>query len=83
MNKTRCFLKIEVKFECPHCKEYIDLLQSPFTDDGWIYDLVMPNDRPWSGACQDFSKEYENTFGEKFECPECGKHVDIGKIEYI
>ena len=82
MSKTRCFLKIRVEYECPHCNEYVDLLQSPFTDDGWIYDLVMPKDKCWSDACEDFSKEYRESFGEEFKCPECGGLVDIGEIEY-
>jgi hypothetical protein len=83
MKKTAGYLNIKIYVDCPNCNERIDLLSSPYTDDGWIYELVMPKDGPWSGACDDFSKEYIDSFGEDFECEHCGKVIDVGNILYI
>jgi len=76
-------LNITVTYECPHCTEYNDLVEDDkLRDDGWIYKLIMPDNAPWSGACENFSKEYKESFGEDYCCPKCGKAIDIGRINY-
>lgn len=76
-------LNISVDVWCPECGECIDLISvDGLRDDGWIYNLVMPKDEHWSGACMDFSKEYLETFGEDFKCPHCSKVIYIKEIEY-
>jgi len=76
-------LNIEINITCPHCEHYFDLMEDQnLLDDGWLHNLVMPNDNHWSDACNDFSKEYYNSFGEDYTCPSCDKIVDIGKIHW-
>ena len=76
-------LNISIDVWCPECGELIDLISADgLSDDGWIYELVMPKNEPWSGACKDFSKEHLESFGEEFRCPHCDKVIYIGKIIY-
>ena len=76
-------LKISIDSWCPQCDKLIDLISiDELRDDGWIYELVMPNDKPWSGACEDFSKGYLEAFGTEFKCPHCDKIVYIKNILY-
>lgn len=76
-------LNIEINVWCPECNKLIDLLRvDGLTDDGWIYDLVMPRDSHWYNACKDFSKAYLESFGEDFKCPHCRKVIYIGVILY-
>jgi predicted RNA-binding Zn-ribbon protein involved in translation (DUF1610 family) len=82
MKKTRCYLNITAEYECPHCEKSLDLFETDLTDDGWLYQLLMPDDNHWSGACKDFSKEHIDNFGEDFSCPECGEIIDIGEVTY-
>ena len=83
MKITNGNLSISVNVQCPECGGIIDLLTvDGLGDDGWIYKLVMPKDKHWSGACNDFSKDHKETFGEDFKCPDCEKTIYIKEIEY-
>jgi len=76
-------LNISIDVWCPECGKLIDLLSiTNLLDDGWIYDVVMPQNKHWSGACKDFSEEYLESFGEDFKCPHCDKIIYIGEIIY-
>ena len=58
----------------PHCEEVIDLLEITYlTDDGFIYNKCMPDDKPW--GCLDFNQE--------ITCPECEKEFNIEQVEYV
>lgn len=81
--RTIGVLDISIDVICEHCNEMINLLNCDgLTDDGWIYDLVMPKNDHWSGACMDFTKAHIEAFGEPFYCPKCDKELDIGEICY-
>ncbi len=74
MKTAKSELNISVDVECPYCEHSHDLLQlSEFTDDGMIYDHVMPNDSPWS--CTE-------PLNREFDCEECNETFLIGKIDY-
>jgi len=76
-------LNISVDVWCPECGELIDLISiDRLREDGWIHELVMPKEGFWSGACEDFSKEYLDAFGDDFMCPHCDKVIYIGEILY-
>ena len=81
MAKETGNLTVSVIITCINCYHVIDLFSiQELIDDGWLYNLLMPRDGPWSGACKDFSKEYRDSFGEDFKCPGCDKIIEIGEI---
>jgi DNA-directed RNA polymerase subunit RPC12/RpoP len=81
--ETTGSLNISVNVKCTHCGHYFDLLEDDrLREDGWIYNIVMPSDRHWCNACQDFSEEHRRCFGGEYCCPKCGKEILIKEIEY-
>ena len=76
-------LNISIDVWCPECDKRIDLMSiDSLRDDGWIFDLVLPSDKHWSGACKNFSESYLESFGEDFRCTHCKKIIYIEEIEW-
>lgn len=74
-------IKIEAEFtlhvdiECPYCEHDFNLFDcSEMTDDGMIYNKLMPDDDHWSDAGKNFNK--------KVDCPDCKKEILISNISY-
>lgn len=71
MKKTNADIILEINVECPHCEEYIHLLDlTEMTDDGYIYLRCL--DEQW--GCKDFN--------ETIECPGCNKEFIIEDVQY-
>ena len=73
MKKTNANIRLEINVECPHCEEYINLLDlTEMTDDGYIHHRCLRDEERW--GCKEFN--------ETIECPECKKEFMIEDVEY-
>lgn len=75
-------LEIQINVICPYCGEETNLLDIDSKYNEWVYEIVMPTNSHWSGACRNFTREYLNNFGNDFKCPECDKDIYIREIWY-
>ena len=75
-------LNLELNVECPNpeCTEWFDLFDiQELTDDGFLYKLVVPNDRHW--GCEDFQKQLDDA-GIEIHCPKCHTKIEIESVEW-
>lgn len=73
MKKTNADIRIEINVECPHCEEYINLLElDEMVEEGYIYVRCFPDGEQW--GC--------NGLNETIECPECKKDFIIEDVQY-
>ena len=82
MKATFVCMSLELNVECPNpdCGEYFDLFKNQeLTDDGMLYGLVVPNNRPW--GCSDFGKELDCA-GIEIHCPKCKTKIEIESVEW-
>jgi C4-type Zn-finger protein len=73
MKNATAEIHLSMNVECPHCEDDINLLElTELTDDGWIYNKTMPDDRTW--GCEDFRY--------KLQCPSCKENFMIKDVIY-
>ena len=71
MKTAKANISLEINVECPHCEDYIDLLDIQYLcDDGYIYNKCLSSTRSW--GCDDFNEEVE--------CPSCNKQFKVGNV---
>lgn len=74
MKTVEASLSIEVNVECPHCEEYINLMEfGDLNEEGFISMQAVP-----SG---DWSEPHDN-FELDINCNGCGKEINIRRIAW-
>jgi hypothetical protein len=74
-------LYIQIQVECPHCEEYLDLLQPGDTDEvqhndeGHLLNQAIPSDGNWTDAHPTF--ECQNV-----TCSTCHKPFNVEALEW-
>lgn len=73
MKKIEAHLSIEINVECPHCEDYINLLDGNLfphlNDEGTLFKQVFRND---GFGC--------NNLNEEITCPNCQKEFIVESV---
>jgi len=73
MTTVEAGLNIELNLLCPHCEDYINLMEiEGLNDEGQLLEVACPSKGHWSDS--------HLNFDIKIDCPDCKKEIHVNGI---
>ena len=78
MKAKSASLEIEINVECENCGHNFNLFDQEYlTEEGLLYDIVLPEGGPW--GCENLDAVLEH-YGRSVTCPLCKNELKVGDV---